>query len=337
MTWLHTTRARLLDLEKERKRASTLTAKLKALQDAVQESREETLTTLFAQIAAKVFDYYERLHDSEREISSVELKPDSRAINGGLGVLISFFESSPSEPMLFLSEGHADSLGICLWMATAKLYGRCEQLLVLDDVLTSIDSGHRRAVAELLIEEFDDRQIIITTHDEYWFGVLESLVTNVSTQKWRHFRFDRWSISSGPILAEEPDLLTKAEQVLASHGVLATGGFLRVHTERFVKWAAEALRLQVDYRSRELNLGEFFNFGLVGKLMVQLQARVNDSAEADKMKRALALSLGLSAVTNLLVHDKDVPSLPTAKEIQDYIDNLRIVESMSRTSLRLKL
>ena len=45
---------------------------------------------------------------------------------------------------------------------------------MLDDVLTSLDSGHRNRVADLLRQAFDEDQLILTSLDEAWYQSLQA-------------------------------------------------------------------------------------------------------------------------------------------------------------------
>ena len=48
-------------------------------------------------------------------------------------------------------------------------------LIVLDDVLTTVDETHKDKIARLLLEEFNDYQFIITAHNKEWVDELERL------------------------------------------------------------------------------------------------------------------------------------------------------------------
>ena len=48
------------------------------------------------------------------------------------------------------------------------------QITVLDDVVTSVDTNHRRQFCKLLKDAFPDVQFIITTHDEVWARQMQS-------------------------------------------------------------------------------------------------------------------------------------------------------------------
>jgi hypothetical protein len=76
-------------------------------------------------------------------------------------------------PMKYLSESHLNSLGVVLFLASAKLFNRDSRFLVLDDIVTSFDQGHRRRLLRLLREQFSDWQIILLTHEAFWFDMIK--------------------------------------------------------------------------------------------------------------------------------------------------------------------
>jgi hypothetical protein len=78
-----------------------------------------------------------------------------------------------SPPMKYLSESHLNSLGICLFLASAQLFNTAAGFLVLDDIVTSFDHGHRRRLLRLIKEEFAEWQIILLTHERFWFELIQ--------------------------------------------------------------------------------------------------------------------------------------------------------------------
>lgn len=133
----------VIDSAKELSRRATVA------KDAFSKARESAIQKVFDAIAETVLDYYRRLHDFDdhsecSECTALELQPTSRAAAGGLRLAIQFLGLADSkDPRAFLSEGHLDSLGLCLFLATVRIFNPSGSLLVLDDVLTSIDREHR--------------------------------------------------------------------------------------------------------------------------------------------------------------------------------------------------
>lgn len=140
--------------------------------EAIKNARENRLKEIHARIEERVNDYYQRLHPQEG--CEVRLPLETR---GGVGLRTRFHFVEDSHPLGFYSEGHLDTLGIVIFLAFIKEFNRDDSgkplgLIVLDDVLTTVDSGHRQRVANLLCEEFYDHQVLITTHDRLWAEML---------------------------------------------------------------------------------------------------------------------------------------------------------------------
>jgi wobble nucleotide-excising tRNase len=91
----------------------------------------------------------------------------------GLGFDDDFYGPGHFPPGAYHSEGHQDGMGLCLYLAL-MLLGKNFTFAVLDDVLMSVDAGHRRQVCTLLKESFPDTQFIFTTHDEIWLRHMKS-------------------------------------------------------------------------------------------------------------------------------------------------------------------
>ena len=49
------------------------------------------------------------------------------------------------------------------------------KVLVLDDVLHSVDAAHRGRIATLLKSEFADHQIVLVTHDKFFYERVRSV------------------------------------------------------------------------------------------------------------------------------------------------------------------
>jgi hypothetical protein len=187
--------------EAAQKEATQLVSDAREARTTFSQAREEAVQKAFDRIAGSVLEYYRRLHDHEGQAGSCEcsnlaLTQTSRAAAGGLRLAIDFLgRTGLQDPRSYLSEGHLDSLGLCLYLGTVRIFNPTGSLLVLDDVLTSIDQGHRYRVAELLFEEFKDYQLVLTTHDEHWFRILQSSAQARGEQEhWRFSRFVRWTL-----------------------------------------------------------------------------------------------------------------------------------------------
>src|SRR3546814_12276782 len=67
------------------------------------------------------------------------------------------------------SAGHKDGMGLCLYLALmSHLLGKGFTFAVLDDVLMSVDKGHRREVCAMLKSRFPDTPFILKTPADVW-------------------------------------------------------------------------------------------------------------------------------------------------------------------------
>ena len=101
----------------------------------------------------------------------------------------------------FASEGHLDTLGLCIFLAFNKQFNNLG-LMVLDDVLTTVDAYHKEKIAKLLLKEFEDFQFIITAHDKTWVNELEYLCTEYGKDNVV-YEIEDWSLEDGPVISKK--------------------------------------------------------------------------------------------------------------------------------------
>lgn len=89
-----------------------------------------------------------------------------------IDISLKFYGVDQDSPRLTLSEGYRNSLGLCIFLALAKRVMDKERPLFLDDVVASMDRSHRGMVLELLETLFNERQVVIFTHDPVWYTEL---------------------------------------------------------------------------------------------------------------------------------------------------------------------
>jgi hypothetical protein len=73
------------------------------------------------------------------------------------------------------------------------------------------------ATAKLILKEFTDHQIVITTHDPLWFENLKA-VARVAGRNFSYYRIAGWSLSTGPIWG---DHLSDYEWLVSKEAVTA--------------------------------------------------------------------------------------------------------------------
>lgn len=181
-------------------RLDAVATNIKTISALAEKARKSTVQDLMDKTAQVADTYFQRIHPGE-SIGNPVLKVPERG-TASLG-LSSTFYGETGDPRGFFSEGHVDSLGLCLFLAIRRLHHdqRPElALLVLDDVLHSVDGDHRRATASLIFDEFKDHQIVITTHDPLWFEYLKAAARKYFPgRRFTQHRIAMWSLETGPV------------------------------------------------------------------------------------------------------------------------------------------
>lgn len=292
-------------------------------------AREAAIQQVFTKISDKVLEYYEALHNFDdggeaSECTALELKPTSRAATGGLRLAIQFLGLANSkDPRAFLSEGHLDSLGLCLFLAAVRIFNPPGTLLVLDDVLTSIDKEHRRRVGELLFTEFKDYQIILTTHDEHWNELLQSSARAMGLQnQWQHIQINGWSADSGPALSVSDSSWDFINENLTEVDYRNLGGPFRVVLEDFLSRTAAKNGTRVRYKSDgKYTAGDFVNAG-IGVELLKLLIK-GEPADKAQIQIDLARVLGQGDLVNFLSHNNPGRLEVSFDQARDFVSSLR--------------
>lgn len=309
--------------------ANELARRATVAKDAFSKARENAIQKVFEAIAETVLDYYRRLHDfdddSERsECTALELKPTSRAAAGGLRLAIQFLGLADSkDPRAFLSEGHLDSLGLCLFLATVRIFNPPGSLLVLDDVLTSIDREHRRRVGELLFQEFADYQIVLTTHDEHWHGLLNSSAVAWGIQgKWLFVKVESWTVDSGPAFSEVDGSWEFIDGHLTEAEYRELGGPFRLILEDFIKRSAAKLEVKVRFKiDGKYTAGDFVTVGIQNTIRDTLVKLA--PTEETTVRTEVGRVFGQGDLVNFLSHDNPGRLEVTFDQAKDFVQGLR--------------
>ncbi len=217
------------------------------LLDHAVEARKEAIQATLDTVSDTANRLYESIHPEESIATS---RLSVRQVGQGSVNLSTAFDGREEPPLLHLSESHLDTLGLCYFLALRRHEAEDRpvfKVLVLDDVLHSVDASHRGRVARLLREEFSDHQLVITTHDQHFYDVLRKTLGSAG---FRYQFITDWDIERGPTLADpstDLDRIVDETKRKASRpdDLSAIGG-------RFFEWLlkelAESLEIAVPAR-----------------------------------------------------------------------------------------
>lgn len=157
----------IADNKAAQEKYSKLSAKLSMALGIVERERKKFASDIFTEMSDEISKLYERVHPGE-DISEViiELDPKKR---GSVNLIGNFQNQPDTPPQAYYSESHLDTLGICIWLAFTKKFSSGNSLIILDDVLTSVDVVHLDRIIELIDDEADSfGHVVLTTHYRPW-------------------------------------------------------------------------------------------------------------------------------------------------------------------------
>ena len=228
---------------KEQQIAALHSKRSKILFAEYEKARDAVLEGMYIRIADRFVQFYKVLHTHEGDHFDARLQPKG----AGLAFDVDFMGRGSHPPHALHSEGHQDSMGVCLFLAlNEELVKGDLGFIVLDDVMMSIDTGHRKDVCRLLTEQFGDCQFVITTHDRTWAKQLKQQRVVDATQV---IEFTGWTVEGGPNTHRQMDLWETIEAHLGREDVNGAAFRLRRGSEDFFEDVCDALGAQVTYNS----------------------------------------------------------------------------------------
>lgn len=171
-----------------------LLASIGSTLNIVETARKNFVQNELDSISADVDALYQKLHPDESLGGiSLILKPNAK---NSLELNADFYTKTSITPQFVYSESHLDTLGICVFIALAKKYGAANSILILDDVVMSVDEKHLDRFISLLHDEADNfAHIIITTHYRPWKDRYR--YNRAPSQKVHFVELRPWSLGNG--------------------------------------------------------------------------------------------------------------------------------------------
>jgi len=138
-------------------------------------------------------DYVDRINLSiaNRSITSFEIE-------------VTLVNGVTVPPESIFSEANYDLMILLLYVSMIRVSAEKgqEKVLVLDDVLQSVDATIRTKFMSYILREFYDWQLFITCHDRAWLNQLRHLFNTVKGGRHQFKEFDivKWSFDGGPVI-----------------------------------------------------------------------------------------------------------------------------------------
>jgi len=235
---LETYRKAAREADKAKKRAELT----KKIYDIYTDVSNKALEDVYKDVEGEFSSLYCAINTEDEGSFTAKLAPSI----GKLGFDVDFYGRGHFPPGAYHSEGHQDAMGLCLYLALMKkLQGNNFRFAVLDDVLMSVDTVHRREVCNLLKQYFPNTQFILTTHDEVW---LKLMATAGLIKPGNATRFSNWTPDHGPAEWRTRDVWTEIDNALKANDVRTAASLLRYYLEHVFREVCDSLHVRVGFR-----------------------------------------------------------------------------------------
>ncbi len=228
--------------------------------------QKESLESFLTRFSNDINDLYQFMNPNERveDIKLVSLEKDEEL--AGITLEFKFFKTPESPPHKYLSESHLNCLGIAFFLTSVKAFNKNNKFFILDDVISSFDTTHRKRFADLLIEKFSDYQIILMTHERNWFDLVLHLVKGKGWQ----VKTVKWDVNKGAYI-DEPikELKEKIQVKIATGEMEGLGNDIRKYLEQLLKKIAFKHHVKVEFRFNDKN-----ETRMVHELLSELESHV---------------------------------------------------------------
>jgi len=149
------------------KELEVILPRLRTILRVTEDERKKYTDAVLSAISARVGELYEAIHPGEG-LNKIVLALDA-AKRGSLGIATEFAGKQGTPPQAYLSDSHLDTLGLCIFLALAEREAPEQKILVLDDVLGSVDEPHVERVIGLIYGISPKFQhAVVTTHYRPW-------------------------------------------------------------------------------------------------------------------------------------------------------------------------
>jgi len=210
-----TLRRSLKEYEESKVAAKDLAAilpRLRKILQVVESERKKYTDKILSNISARVGELYKAIHPDE--CSTTIVLALNAAKRGSLDIATEFGGKSDTPPQAYFSDSHLDTLGLCVFLALAERETPESKILVLDDVLGSVDEPHVERVIGLIYEvSLKFQHAIVTTHyrpwkEKYRWGLLKP------DQVCQFVELKHWSLGEGIVLTGSTPEIVRLKALL---------------------------------------------------------------------------------------------------------------------------
>jgi hypothetical protein len=223
------------------------------------DSLSQIINKVLLDEANKILEMFDHDIRVEKFTFKTEFTPDNR-LEPVINIEVNYRDQQIDSYHIFLNEARLSALAVALYFAAIKaLFGTLKneslKMLVLDDLLISLDMSNRLKLLEILKAEFSDFQIFFFTHDKEMFEIYKN---KMSWEKYELYMDDNADIPSA-IIKKGTSETERAKEFYAAKEYDCCALQLRKGFEKLLK------SYLTPQEQRDRNCYELDLAGLVGK------------------------------------------------------------------------
>lgn len=289
---------------------------IEVVYDEFVQKQKEGIESFLNTFSSEINEYYQFMNPDEafEDLKIIPMQEEDEL--KGITVQFKFNGTAVSPPQKYFSESHLNCYGIAFFLASVKAFNVYNKFIVLDDVISSFDSNHRKRFADLLLERFSDYQIILLTHEIEWFSYVKELAKR---KNW-HIHQINWNEGEGTHL--EPGVNDLKELIIhqiTNNQEAQLGNSIRRYLEQTLKNICFQLEAKTSFRFNDQNEKRMSD-----ELLNELRSLINKKSNTLKAQMVIIDRVANSNILgNLLSHDNlFAPKMGDLKAFWNDMENL---------------
>ncbi len=280
-------------------------------------TKKAKIQDIYDSIQENIQSFYSMLHPNEPH-KNIELTV-ALGRRASTDLRMESFGREGEDPRALTSEGHLDSLGLCIFLDFIKKFNEQCSLTVLDDVVSTVDAKHRENICKLLFEEFRDKQLIITTHDRVWYEQLRASQRAYRIDgKFKNFIIANWNVQTGPNIKPYKIRWDRIQEKIDHSDITGAGNEGRQYLEWVLEKICEIVEAPVPFKSS----GRYE----VWNLLMPARTRLENLIKEDEFKSEVFKAFQNLEVTmimgNLLSHNNLLAEEVSIEEVKRFCEKV---------------
>ena len=247
---------RLLDIMDNLSRIRRTKHNLSLITDSLDRQDEIVNRTIVEHISGLVDKLKDEAQAINQEIQGLEapnhpieikLAKETKRNQRAAHVFTNFMSRGKSVPPNgVLSESQNRTLALAIRLAAISMFNTEFKVIVLDDIAMSYDEERRQHIAALLHKRFNKFQVIVVTHDSFFYEELRDRFRD----KWQFLEFEQFKDDYGPIIKGKKTLEMIINEKIAN-GEQINGNEMRMAYEEWLNRVCAGFATLLPHKPRK--------------------------------------------------------------------------------------